>query len=69
MRMKVFSLHLQGDSEVNTSGTTPQKILEQGTPAAGQKHSTASACITSLIVNRHLLPAYLGYSFINATDS
>ncbi len=39
----VFSLHPQRDSEVKTSGTSPQKILEQGTPAAGQKHSKPSA--------------------------
>lgn len=44
MRMKAFSLHPQGDSEVKTSGTSPRKILEQGTPAAGQKYSKPSAC-------------------------
>lgn len=41
--MMVFSLHPQGGSEVKTSGTSPQKILEQGTPAAGQKYSKPSA--------------------------
>lgn len=44
MRMMVFSLHPQGDSEVKTSGTSPRKILEQGTPAEGQRYSKPSAC-------------------------